>query len=153
MNTTGKKFALRAAVAAAATAATALTLASPASAGTYDKWIAVTCPPPLSQECNATGGIDVPADGGMFVTFTGDSRAGCASIIEHVLVNGVEFASKQVAPGQDDVGVYIEESDIPQWPDRKYHVAIRADGVLGGCNTGSMSGWAGQLHVETGADA
>jgi hypothetical protein len=29
----------------------------------------------------------------------------------------------------------------------------RAEGVLGGCNTGSMSGWAGTLHVETGSDA
>ncbi|MDT5399655.1 MAG: hypothetical protein QOK33_2886 [Mycobacterium sp.] len=27
------------------------------------------------------------------------------------------------------------------------------DGVLGGCNTGSMSGWSGTLHVETDADA
>jgi hypothetical protein len=32
-------------------------------------------------------------------------------------------------------------------------VEVQMDGVLGGCNTGSMSGWSGTLHVETYDDA
>jgi hypothetical protein len=142
----------RIAMIAAAAGVTALALASPASAETYDKRIAVDCPQPYSQTCNKSAGIDVPGDGPLFVTFTGDP-GGCAGIIEHVIVNGKEWASTQVGPGQNDGGFLIGASDYPQWPDRKAHVAIRADGVLGGCNTGSMSGWAGNLHVETGDDA
>jgi hypothetical protein len=142
----------RTAAMTAATGVVLVALANPASAQTYDKWIAVDCPPPFSQTCSKTAGIEVPGSGGLFVTFTGDPGS-CAAIIEHVIVNGKEWASSQVGPGQNDGGFFIGASDYPQWPDRKAHVAIQADGVLGGCNTGSMSGWAGNLHVENGDDA
>jgi hypothetical protein len=140
------------AAAAAATVMAAIALASPASAAIYDKRIAVNCPAPFSQECNAVGGADVPADGDLFVEFRGDPKA-CADIIGHILVNGVEFLSGQTGPGQNNFAGYINGSDVPSWGDNKYHVTMRADGVPGGCNTGSMSGWAGTLHVETGSDA
>jgi hypothetical protein len=143
---------LRTAGIIAATGATAVALASPASAGIYDKRIAVDCPQPFSQECPALGATDVPADGDLFVEFRGDPKA-CADIIGHILVNGVEFASGQTGPGQNNFASYINGADVPSWGDGKYHVTMRADGVPGGCNTGSMSGWAGTLHVETGNDA
>jgi hypothetical protein len=142
----------RIAMIAAAVGVTALALASPASAEKYDKRIAVDCPQPYSQECNAVGGIDVPADGDLFVEFRGAPNA-CADIIGHIYVNGVEFGNGQTGPGQNNFATYINGSDVPEWPDRRYHITMRADGVLGGCNTGSMSGWAGNLYVETGNDA
>jgi hypothetical protein len=142
----------RSMVVVAATGVAALALASPASAGQYKSRLAVDCPPPFSQECNATGDYAVPADGTLYVSFHGDPGA-CADIVEHIRVNGVEFASGRVGPGQSDVGVYIEASDIPPSEDGQYHISLLADGVLGGCNNGSMSGWAGLLEVETGNDA
>jgi hypothetical protein len=142
----------RGAATVAATGIAAVALAGPASAGIYDKRIAVDCPQPYSQQCEAAAGNDVPADGDMFVEFRGDPKA-CADIIGHIYVNGVEFASGQTGPGQNNFATYINGADVPSSPDNKYHVAMRADGVLGGCNTGSMSGWAGTLHVETGNDA
>ena len=157
MNTHTKKSVIRkygafAGTAMIAAATGALALASPASAGIHDKYIAVDCPRPYSQECNAEGVMDVRANGDVFITFAADP-GGCADIIGHFFVNGVEFASQQISPGQNDVGVYINESDIPAWPDGRYHIAMRADGVPGGCNTGEMSGWAGHLHAQTGPDA
>jgi hypothetical protein len=143
---------LRAAVTVAGAGVTAVVLASPSSAAIYDKQIAVDCPQPYSQECNAVGGADFPADGDLFVEFRGDPRA-CADIIGHIYVNGNEFASGRTGPGQNNFAAYINGSDVPSWGDNRYHVTMRADGVPGGCNTGSMSGWAGTLHVETGNDA
>jgi hypothetical protein len=137
---------------ASAAGVAALALASPASAGVYDRWIAVDCPKPYSQDCNAVGATAVPAEGDLFVEFRGAPGA-CADIIGHILVNGVEFASDQTGPGRNNFATYVNASDVPQWPDNNYHVTMRADGVLGGCNTGEMSGWAGTLHVETGDDA
>jgi hypothetical protein len=32
-------------------------------------------------------------------------------------------------------------------------ISASVDGVLGGCNTGSMSGWSGNLHIDTENDA
>jgi hypothetical protein len=143
---------IRTAVTAAATTAAALALAGPASAGIYDKRIAVNCPQPYSQECNAVGESVVPADGDLFVEFRGDPKA-CADVIGHIYVNGVEFGSDRTGPARNNFALYINGADVPSWGDGKYHVTMRADGVPGGCNTGSMSGWAGTLHVETGSDA
>ncbi len=142
----------RTAAVAAASGATALALASPASAATYDPWIAVDCPRPFSQECNADGKYAVPADGDLFLEFRGDPNA-CADIIGHFYVNGVEFGSGQTGPGQNNFATYVNGADVPEWPDQKHHVAMRAEGVPGGCNAGEMSGWAGTLHIETGDDA
>jgi hypothetical protein len=152
MNTKGKNALTRAAAITAATGATALALASPASAKTYSQAIAVNCPQPFSQSCPATGKFAVPADGPLFVSFSGDPGA-CADINEHIYVNGVAFGPAQVGPGTTDQGYHVNKSDVPGWPDGKYHIEVRADGVLGGCNTGSMSGWSGTLHVEVGDDA
>ncbi|MDT5013817.1 MAG: hypothetical protein QOH57_5434 [Mycobacterium sp.] len=143
---------VRAAALAAAAAVTALTLASPASAKIYWQPIGVSCPAPFSQSCAASAKFAVPADGPLFVSFSGD-RGACADMIEHIYVNGVEVATAQVGPGTTDQGYYVNPSDVPAWPDDKYHIEVRGDGVLGGCNTGSMSGWSGLLHVETGDDA
>jgi hypothetical protein len=34
-----------------------------------------------------------------------------------------------------------------------HRIGVRATGIRGGCNTGSLIGWSGNLHFETGADA
>jgi hypothetical protein len=152
MNSHTTSILLRGAATGAAIGIVAVALAGPASAGIYDRRIAVDCPQPFSQECNAVGGYDVPADGDLFVEFRGDPKA-CADIIGHMYVNGVEFGSGQTGPGQNNFAMYVNGADVPSWGDSRYHVTMRADGIPGGCNTGSMSGWAGVLHVETGNDA
>ncbi|MDT5091484.1 MAG: hypothetical protein QOH60_847 [Mycobacterium sp.] len=146
-----KKF-LGTSVISSAIAAAALTLASPASAQILDRRIAVDCPQPFSQECMADGKVAVPANGDLFIEFRGDPKA-CADIIGHISVNGVEFGSGQTGPGRNNFAFYVNGADVPSWPDNQYHIAMRADGVPGGCNTGAMSGWAGILHIETGSDA
>jgi hypothetical protein len=111
----------------------------------------VDCPKPYSQECDAVGAVTVPADGDLFIEFRGDPGA-CADIIGHFYVNGVEVGTGQTGPGRNNFARYVNGSDVPE-RDGQYHVTMKADGVLGGCNTGEMSGWAGTLHVETGSDA
>lgn len=141
-----RALAARTAAAIAATGIAALAVARPATAEPHQKWIAVNCPQPYSQECNASGAFDVVGTGDVFVEFYGD-EAGCADIIDHVYVSGVEFNSGLVRPGGQDGGVLIPAGDIPESPDGRYHITVSAEGVLGGCNTGSMSGWAGTLYV------
>jgi hypothetical protein len=139
------------AVVAAATGFTALALASPASAEKLDKWLSVECPQPLSQDCSPRQGLTVETTGPLFVTFDADKPEpygkACAAVKARIFMDGQEWGSAIVQPGQNDGGYYI-----PTYPGQ-HTIEVQADGVPGGCNTGSMSGWAGNLHVETGDDA
>jgi hypothetical protein len=145
---TDRNTVLRTGVAVAATGFVALAMAAPAHAAVHDKWLAVNCPQPYSQHCDPMAGIDVASDGPIFVEFTGDS-GGCADMALNLFVNGKHWAATQIGPGQSDGGNTIDPADVPASPDGKYHIYFQATGVEGGCNTGAMSGWAGNLHVET----
>ena len=73
------------------------------------------------------------------VEFTGGS--GCSDIIAHVLIGGGEWGSNRVGPGESNGGY-----EIPVDPGLK-QVAIQAEGIPGGCNTGSVSAWGGTLRI------
>lgn len=134
-------------VAAAGFAAVAL--AGPASAQKTDRHLAVDCPQPFSQNCaRLSPGVVATTTGPLFVSFTADTNPpACAPGRARIFIDGNEWGSNIVQPGQNDGGYFIQST-----PGR-HVVQVQMDGVLGGCNTGSMSGWSGNLHVETDADA
>ncbi|SPM31830.1 hypothetical protein [Mycobacterium terramassiliense] len=128
-------------------ALTALALASPASANTYTKFLAVDCPQPYSQTCTPRQGIQVGGSGTpYFITFTGDPHA-CAPGEVHIFVDGAEEGHSQVQPGQP-----AHFFRVPHGPGNNHTVDVQMDGVLGGCNKGAMSGWSGTLEVQTDVD-
>ncbi|MBJ8343913.1 hypothetical protein [Antrihabitans sp. YC2-6] len=130
---------------AVATAAglSAVAFAAPASAAT------VTNHPIAVSNCNSTGQIcaerptvTVNTNSGLKVEFTA-SRAHCSDMIAHIYIDGAEWGSAKVGPGQRDGGYFI-----PVTPGT-HDVSIVAEGVTGGCNTGKLASWAGNLRVET----
>lgn len=128
-------------------ALTALALASPASANTYTKFLAVDCPQPYSQTCTPRQGIQVGGSGTpYFIRFTADPHA-CAPGEVHIFVDGAEVGHSQVAQG-----VPAQFFRVPHGPGNNHTVDVRMDGVLGGCNKGAMSGWSGTLEVQTDVD-
>jgi hypothetical protein len=139
---------LRIAACATMIGVAALGLAAPASAEKFDQRVAVDCPKPFSQNCPPRRGIEVPTWGPLFVTFTADpGPRQCAPIRARIFIDGREWGSKVVNPGENDGGYFIQASP------GKHLIEVQADGVPGGCNKGSMSGWAGHLHVENNEDA
>jgi len=134
----------RAAIAATATVLAALALAGPASAKPIvtDRHLEVSsCTPPGGQLCPQIPSVTV--NNGLFpmkVEFTGGP--GCSDIIAHIIVDGSEWGSNRVGPGQSDGGY-----EIPL-PPGQHTIGVQAEGVEGGCNNGSLSGWQGNLHIE-----
>jgi hypothetical protein len=138
----------RTAVVAAAAGCPALALAGLASAGTFDKHLGVNCPQPFSQNCPPRQGMTAYTNGPLFVSFTADPNPpACAPGNARIFIDGKEWGSAVVQPGQNDGGYYMDVAP------GSHLVEVQMDGVLGGCNTGSMSGWSGNLHVETYDDA
>jgi hypothetical protein len=117
--------------------------AGSASPGVFDQHLAQDCPQPYSQSCAPRQGITVETNGPLFVTFTGDPSA-CAPGKARIFVDGKQRGSAVVQPGQGDGGYHLNVAP------GSHLVEVQMDGVLGGCNTGAMSGWSGNLHVETG---
>lgn len=150
MNATYKAI-TRTAVIAAATVVPALALAGPASAQVYNEHLAVDCPQPFSQDCSPRQGYTVitsPGFNHLFATFTADPNPpACAPGKATIFIDGRPWGSKVVEPGANDGGYGIPA------PPGKHQVEVQMEGVRGGCNTGSMSGWSGTLHVETDQDA
>lgn len=128
-----------------ATTGLALALAVPASATTIDKYIDVpACNEPQTQLCTPVPSIPFHAkySGPVLVEFTAN-RNHCADMIAHIIVDGNEWGSNTVSPGQSDEGYEIpmEKGD--------HTIGVQAEGIEGGCNTGSVSAWGGTLHIET----
>lgn len=94
------------------------------------------------QLCTPVPTLALPTDGVLQVAFDA-SITHCSSIIAHLLVDGVEqFASGALAPG-DGTGV----QDLGPIAAGVHSVGVQAEGVLGGCNAGSLATWAGTLAV------
>lgn len=110
-----------------------------------------------TEECNAVGaGQFCPADptnywptktqfyarnGSIKVDFTANPNH-CSDMIAHVFINGKQWGSNIVHPGQSDGGyeIPIDRAGLQQ-------IAIQAEGVPGGCNTGALSAWGGTLRI------
>jgi hypothetical protein len=113
--------------------------------GVWERHLAVGCPQPYSQTCTPRQGVTVYSNGPVFASFTADGPpAACAPGNARIFADGKEQGSAVVQPGQNDGGYHFNVSP------GDHLVEVQMDGVLGGCNTGAMSGWSGNLHVETG---
>jgi hypothetical protein len=78
----------------------------------------------------------------MEVAFTANQNH-CSDIIAHILVDGREYVSTKVGPGQRDGGHAFRIKAGP------HVVGVQAEGVKGGCNTtGTLLAWGGTLHVQ-----
>jgi hypothetical protein len=132
--------------AAAAAGFAAVSLAAPASAGplVLDEYVDVAkcdqksgqlCPPVVYRQAY----IDTPS---VKVEFTASGNH-CSDIIAHVFVDGREWGSNVVGPGQSDGGY-----EIPIEPAGLHKFGVQAEGITGGCNTGQLDSWGGALHIE-----
>jgi hypothetical protein len=78
----------------------------------------------------------------MKVVFTANQNH-CSDIIAHILVDGREYVSTKVGPGQPDGGHVFRVKP------GSHVVGVQAEGVRGGCNTtGTLLAWGGNLHVQ-----
>ncbi len=139
----------RAAALGAATGLGALALASPAAAATITKHLAVDCPPPFSQTCAPRDGVSVTTtEPRVIISFVADPNPpACAPGLVTFYVDGQPDRPSRVDPGQT---VWLVRPNVAPGT---HVIEAQMTGVLGGCNTGAMSGWSGTLNVETDADA
>ena len=86
--------------------------------------------------------------GPLYMKFTADTNPpACAPGEATFILNDWRARTQVLQPG-DSFDFYQMRTE----PEQVY-VEVQMKGVLGGCNTGSMSGWSGTLHVETDGDA
>jgi len=141
-----RKASVRIAIVATATGFVALTLAAPAAADTYIE--VPHCTQVGSELCPGIEGFSFfNTNRSVKAEFTANANH-CSDIIAHVFVDGHEWGSNVVHPGQSDGGY-----EIPL--DYGSHsIGIQAEGVDGGCNPpgvgpgATLSAWGGTLHVE-----
>jgi hypothetical protein len=132
----------------AATGCSAIVWAPPAAAATFSKRLAVDCPKPFSQTCPPREGITVTTQGPIWAEFVADPNPpACAPGYVQIRFGHLLGNEGTVNPGDSlRAGTFNE-------PPGTYDVTVQVDGVLGGCNTGALSGWSGTLNVDTDADA
>jgi hypothetical protein len=78
-------------------------------------------------------------------------RLACSDIVLHILWDDVEiYSTERIGPvsgrlttGSVDLGPLISRGS--------HTLTLSPEGVVGGCNTGALGGWAGQLIVHTSA--
>ena len=121
-----------------------LAVAGPAAAAgsTSNYYVAVDQCPTVEQVCRTVPTVTIDTTSGVVVEFTAN-RNHCSDIIAHIIVDGAEWGSAQVGPGHRDGSYYI-----PLTPGL-HDIGVQAEGVTGGCNTGYLSAWGGNLRVET----
>jgi hypothetical protein len=76
------------------------------------------------------------------VRFTANQNH-CSDIIAHILIDGRDYASKRVGPGQSNGAPVFAVGTGP------HTVGVQAEGITGGCNTtGTLQSWGGTLDIE-----
>lgn len=151
----GQGFCARRVVAAAGALAIAVGCAAVTLADTggsdknFVKHLAVDCPPPFSQTCAPRQGIsfDSTGDSSDWVNFffqADKNPPACAPGLATIYVDGNSVGPAElVQPNGTTKTRYLH---LPLGP---HTVEVGMAGALGGCNTGSMSGWSGTLAVNT----
>ncbi|MDT5249287.1 MAG: hypothetical protein QOE04_2260 [Mycobacterium sp.] len=137
----------RVVAAAAASACAALALAVPASAKPIvtTHYVEVANCVGHSQFCpvNIADAPSFTVNNGLFpmvVEFTANQNH-CSDMIAHIIVDGNEWGSNVVHPGQSDGGYEIPAKS------GKHTIGVQAEGVSGGCNTGYVAAWGGTVTV------
>jgi hypothetical protein len=142
--TRARKPFVRAAILAVSAGAAAVALAGPASANTLA--VSVVCQHPIGQHCLTPFTTSVDNHGeGIFVQFTA-SPEHCSSIVATLRIDGTILATETLAPGQQMSKQFIAGTGKPG--KQLTTIAVTADGVLGGCNVGTLGGWKGTLLVK-----
>ena len=136
----------RAAVAAAALAVAALPLAAPAAARPpfpINQYVEVAnCTQPSGQLCpGIPSAVIDPRTPTVKVDFSANSGH-CSDLIAHIVVDGKPWGSTVVRPGQTGGGF-----EIPLGFGQHY-IGVQGEGIAGGCNTGRLASWSGNLHIE-----
>jgi hypothetical protein len=83
------------------------------------------------------------------VTFNPEMASSCSDIYIHILLDGDEiYSTAQIGPlsgrsstGSIDLSPYVSQG--------KHKLTLSPEGVVGGCNSGTLGGWAGSLIVQT----
>src|SRR5262249_13161388 len=92
--------------------------------------------------CTPIPTVPLPTDGVLQVQFAA-STGPCANVIAPLLVDGVErFVSGALPPGES-TGVH----DFGPIAVGGHAVGVQAEGVVGGCNSGSIASWSGTLTL------
>jgi hypothetical protein len=143
----------RASVVAVAAAVSVLATAGPASADEKlitEKYIATEdcsnvgagqwCPSNATEYWPTKTQFDAE-HGSIKVEFTANPNH-CSDIVAHVYFDFKEWGSNVVHPGQTDGGY-----EIPVDRTGLHQIAIQAQGLPGGCNTGALSAWGGTLRI------
>jgi hypothetical protein len=137
----------RTATVAAATGFATLAFAGTASAQVMDRPIGIgQCEQPQTQTCKQIPSVTVSTDGPLMVEFQANNNH-CSDIVANILIDGREWGSNVVGPGQRDGGYFIPTSP------GTHTIGVQAEGIKGGCNPGFLSAWGGTLHIETNQDA
>jgi hypothetical protein len=96
----------------------------------------------VTQFCTPVPLVALPTDSMLLAEFVA-STTHCSNIVAHLLVDGVErYQSVSLAPGQSTGGV-----DFGPVAAGVHKVAVQAEGVIGGCNSGSLASWRGTLTL------
>jgi hypothetical protein len=135
----------RGAISATTAAAAALAMAGPASATLINQYIEVPqCEQPQTQWCKQIPTVNVraKANGPWLIEFTANGNH-CADMIAHIIVDGQEWGSNVVHPGQTDGGYEIPLTK------GDHAIGVQAEGIEGGCNPGFVSAWGGNLLART----
>ncbi len=116
--------------------------AGAATAQTSSVPVSVNCTSVGTQLCTPPFNIPVTTDGVLNVSYTA-APTHCGPIFVHFLVDGVERAATSVlSPGQTSalfaLGPVSAGSHV---------LGVQGEGVVGGCNVGSMSGWGGTVQI------
>ncbi len=94
--------------------------------------------------------IPIETDGVLRIAYSAATDVlACSDIVLHILWDGVEiYSTERVGPG---TGRYTTGSlDLSPLISRGTHtLTLSPEGVVGGCNSGTLGGWAGKLIVHT----
>jgi len=94
------------------------------------------------QLCTPIPTVPLPTDGVLKVEFE-SANGQCSNVIAHLLVDGVErFVSGALPPGE---GTGMQ--DLGPVAVGGHAVGVQAEGVVGGCNAGSLASWGGTLML------
>ena len=120
--------------------------------------IAVTNPYYISSCCGDTGtqrsapidySITIRTVDLLQISYNPEMSSSCSDIFIHILLDGDEiYSTSQLGPlsgrsttGSIDLSPYVSRG--------KHKLTLSPEGVLGGCNSGTLGGWAGDLVVVT----
>jgi hypothetical protein len=89
----------------------------------------------------------VTTTGPVYAKFTADGNPpSCAPGDAAIYFNDFQVNRATLQPGESLDASQMRRAETVA-------VEVQVSGVLGGCNTGPMSGWSGTLYVATDADA